>query len=170
MSQPNDRRPVLAARGIVLHRGHVMLLRGEEPGRAYYFLPGGMVRHGETLQATCEREVFEETAVRVHARRLLYLREFIARRHKRRTQGMPEHHHVLAGVFLCEVAGSFAEQAPSSLGKFTPDHGAGGVTGLFWLPQTQIAGIELHPPQLKEALTAEFPPPLDAGVEFWPEE
>ncbi len=169
MPQSNQ-RPLVGARGIVLHRGHIMLLRGEEPGRVYYFLPGGMVRHGETLGAACEREVFEETGVRVHARRMLYVREFIAARHKRRTAGMPENHHVVAAVFLCEVAGSFAAQAPSTLGKFTPDHGAGGVTGLFWLPQNQIAGIDLHPPQLKEALTAEFPPPLDAGVQFWPED
>jgi ADP-ribose pyrophosphatase YjhB (NUDIX family) len=169
VSQPND-KPLVGARGIVLHRGHVMLLRGEEPGRVYYFLPGGMVRHGETLQAACEREVFEETGVRVHARRLLYVREFIAERHKRRTAGMPANHHVIAGVFLCEVTGSSAEKPPSSLGKFTADHGAGGVTGLFWLPQTQIAGVDLHPPQLKEALTAEFPPPIDAGVQFWPED
>jgi hypothetical protein len=41
---------------------------------------------------------------------------------------------------------------------------------LFWLPQTQIAGVDLHPPQLKEALTAEFPPPIDASVQFWPED
>jgi ADP-ribose pyrophosphatase YjhB (NUDIX family) len=161
---------MLCARAIVLHRGHVLLLRGEETNRVYYFLPGGMVRHGETLAACCEREVLEETGVRVHARRMLYLREFIAARHVRRTRGMPEQHHVLAALFLCEVAGSFAQQSPTTLGRFQPDAGAHGVTGMFWLPQVQIAGIELHPPQLKDALVGEFPPPPEMGVQFWPED
>lgn len=161
---------LVAARAIVLHRGRVLLLRCEEPGRTFYFLPGGMVRHNETLQKACEREVFEETGLRVHARRMLYLREFIAERHSRRSVSMPPAHHVLAAVFLCDVTGEDASREPGDLGRFQADNGAKHVTGLEWLSPIQIHHVELHPPHVKEALIGEFPPPIDAGVQFWPEE
>ncbi|MCC7510901.1 MAG: NUDIX domain-containing protein [Planctomycetes bacterium] len=166
----DNRPPGVGARAIVMHRGHVLLLRGQEPARTYYFLPGGGVRHGETMQAACEREVLEETGISVRATRLLYVREFIAARHKRRTQGMPGTHHVVAGLFLCEVTGADAGREPAELGRFTPDRNAAGVTGMVWMKQSELAEAEIHPPQVKQALLADFPPPIDTGTQFWPEE
>lgn len=163
-------RVVLAARAIVLHRGHVLLLRCEEPGRTFYFLPGGMVKPGETLQAACEREVLEETGIRVNARRILYLREFIAARHSRLSQSMPRQHHVLAAIFLCDVEGEQAAREPAKLGKFQADAGAKYVTGLEWFRQSELGNVELHPPHLRNALQGDFPPPADMGVQFWPED
>lgn len=157
-------RPLVGARAIVLHRGRILLLRGEEPGRVYWFLPGGMVRHGETMQQACEREVLEETGLRVTAGRMVYLREFIASRHKRITQGMPPNHHVVAGVFLCEIA----EDEQADKAAFTPDRNAKGVTGMAWVRLEEVAGLEIHPPQLKAALKAGLG--SKPGAQFWPEE
>ncbi|MCC6464827.1 MAG: NUDIX hydrolase, partial [Planctomycetes bacterium] len=108
--EPAKPRVMVTARAVLLHRGRVLLLRAEEPGREYYFLPGGMVRHGERMEDACVREVAEETGIEVRVLRPLYFREFIAARHRRRARGMPEHHHVVALVFLCEVAGPQAQQ------------------------------------------------------------
>ena len=162
-------KPVLATRAIVMHRGHVLLLRAVEPGREWFFLPGGMVKHGERMEDACAREVLEETGLSVHVRRALYCREFIAARHKRRSVHMPEQHHVVAMLYLCELPGD-ADTPFDSLGSFTPDRGAKGVTGLRWVSLRDIPAIEIMPPQLKAALMADFPPPADAGIVFWPED
>lgn len=167
MAEP-ARKPgvVVAARALVIHRDHVLLLHAVEPGREYYFLPGGGLRHGETLADACAREVKEETGLTVAVLRPLFLREFIAARHRRRPQGMPELQHALAMIFLCAVQGDAAQRPPHELGEFRRDTGAATVQGLRWVPLAGIAAIEIHPPQVKEALLRGLP---QAGIEFWPE-
>lgn len=156
----------VAARALVVHRGHVLFLRAVEPGREFYFLPGGGVNHGETLAAACEREVLEETGLRVRATRPLFLREFIAARHKRRASFMPQDNHTLALIFLCEPGAEDTKLAPAQLGRFQRDRGAPSVQGIAWLPLEDIAGVEIHPPHVKDVLLNGFPDALT----FWPEE
>lgn len=170
MSDAPKPRVMVTTRAIVLHRGHVLLIRAEDPGRTWYFLPGGLAHHGETLQEACKREVAEETALDVHVRRALYLREFIAERHQRRSVHMPSKHHVLGLLFLCELAEKDRDKPFEQLGQFTPDKGAKGVKGLEWVPLSRVPGIEIMPPHVGEALSGEFPPPADQGLEFWPED
>lgn len=156
----------VAARALILHRGHVLLLHAVEPGREFYFLPGGGVHHGETMAAACEREVLEETGLRVRAVRPIYLREFIAARHNRRAAFMPADNHTLALVFLCELDAEQAKLEPAQLGAFQQDQGAPTVKGLRWLPLSKIASVEIHPPHIKAALLEGLP----QGLAFWPEE
>ena len=163
-------RVKVATRAIVLHREHVLLIRAQDPGRTWYFLPGGLVKHGETLEQGCSREVREETGLDVRVRRPLYLREFIAERHQRRSVNMPSKHHVLALLFLCELKPDDRETPFDQLGEFTPDAGAKGVKGLEWVPLDKVPDIEIMPPHLRDALLGDFPPMADAGIEFWLEE
>lgn len=167
MAEP-ARKPgiVVAARALVLHRDHVLLLHAVEPGREYYFLPGGGARHGETLADACAREVKEETGLAVTVTRPLFLREFIAARHRKRPQGMPEQQHALAMIFLCAVTGEAARLDPDDLGQFQRDVGATTVQGLRWVPLADVGGIEIHPPHVKEAIVRGLP---ERGIEFWPE-
>lgn len=58
--------PVLAVGAVVVRDGKVLLvLRGREPGRGLWSLPGGIVHHGETLQAAVVRELHEECGIEV---------------------------------------------------------------------------------------------------------
>lgn len=166
----DKRHPRVTTRAIILHREHVLLIRAEDPGRTWYFLPGGLVEHGEKLEDACAREVLEETGLRVHVRRPLYLREFIAGKHQRRSVHMPSKHHVLGVLFLCELNGEDAARPFEQLGVFQPDEGATGVKGLEWVPLSRVPEIEIMPPHVREALCGEFPPAADLGVQFWPEE
>ncbi|MGY1623453.1 NUDIX hydrolase [Geodermatophilus sp. SYSU D00965] len=71
MSSPNDPAPtVVACVGAVVHdaRGRLLLIRrGHEPSRGLWSVPGGRVEPGETPEAAVEREVLEETGLRVRA-------------------------------------------------------------------------------------------------------
>lgn len=59
-------RPVLAVGAMVVKDGKVLLvLRGREPGRGLWSLPGGVVHPGETLRAAVIRELREECGIDV---------------------------------------------------------------------------------------------------------
>lgn len=150
----------VGARAVILHQGKVLLLRAEEPGRTYYFLPGGHVKHGERAQEAAVREVREETGLEVAVERALGVREFIAARHARRPRNMPAGHHVLAVIFLCKLTGD-------AQGRFQGDAGATSVSGMEWIDLAGIGGLELHPPHVKTLLQSGLD---DPGFKFWPEE
>ena len=58
--------PVLAVGAMVVKDGKVLLvLRGREPGRGLWSLPGGVVHPGETLGAAVVRELREECGIDV---------------------------------------------------------------------------------------------------------
>jgi len=59
-------RPVLAVGAVVVRDGKVLLvLRGREPGRGLWSLPGGLVHLGESLRAAVVRELREECGIDV---------------------------------------------------------------------------------------------------------
>ena len=65
-----DPPAVVPCVGAVVHdaAGRLLLIRrGTEPGRGLWSVPGGRVEAGETLAAAVEREVREETGLRVRA-------------------------------------------------------------------------------------------------------
>lgn len=65
--------PTLAVGAIVFHNGHVLLVkRAKPPCQGQWAVPGGKVREGETLAQACEREILEETSVRVKAGKPVY--------------------------------------------------------------------------------------------------
>jgi ADP-ribose pyrophosphatase YjhB (NUDIX family) len=152
--------PRVGARAVIVHNGAVLLLRAEEPGRTYYFLPGGHVQHGERLAEAAVREVREETGLEVAVERALGVREFIASLHAKRARNVPASHHVLAVIFLCRLTNG-------AKGRFQGDSGAAGVTGMEWISLEKVTELELHPPQLKTLLLHGL---QDKNVQFWPEE
>ncbi|TFV52306.1 NUDIX domain-containing protein [Blastococcus sp. TF02A_35] len=68
--EQDDTRPLVPCVGGIVHdRAHRLLVvrRGQEPSRGLWSVPGGRVEPGETLAAAVEREVLEETGLRVRA-------------------------------------------------------------------------------------------------------
>jgi len=61
-------RPRVAVGAVVFRGGRVLLVeRGKPPSAGTWAIPGGSVRLGETLKQAAEREVLEETGVRIRA-------------------------------------------------------------------------------------------------------
>jgi ADP-ribose pyrophosphatase len=62
------RRPRVAVGAVVFRNNHVLLVRrGRPPAENVWAIPGGKVRLGESLQQAAEREILEETGIRIRA-------------------------------------------------------------------------------------------------------
>ena len=65
-SSEHPQRPQLAVSAAIFRDDRVLLVRrARSPGKGFYSLPGGRVEFGETLQQALEREVDEETGLRI---------------------------------------------------------------------------------------------------------
>jgi len=65
---------------VVIKDGAVLLVkRGKAPSGGKWAIPGGSVELGETLQQAAEREIFEETHIRIRAGEPVYTFDFIER-------------------------------------------------------------------------------------------
>jgi ADP-ribose pyrophosphatase len=65
--------PRVAVGAVVTYQDKVLLvLRNQPPAQNMWAIPGGSVHLGETLQAAAEREVLEETGLRIKAGEVIY--------------------------------------------------------------------------------------------------
>jgi hypothetical protein len=78
----------------------------------------------------------------------------------------PPDYDTAASAMLDALRASTAKLAPAQLGRFQRDRGAPSVQGIAWLPLEDIAGVEIHPPHVKDVLLNGLPDALT----FWPEE
>jgi ADP-ribose pyrophosphatase len=77
---PYPDAPRVAVGAVVFHRGRVLLVRrAMPPARGQWAIPGGSVRLGETLRRAAEREVLEETGLRIRAKDPAFTFEVIDR-------------------------------------------------------------------------------------------
>jgi len=67
MTSPDPaKRPQLAVSAVIFREGKVLLVRrARSPGKGFYSLPGGRVEFGESLHQALEREVDEETGLKI---------------------------------------------------------------------------------------------------------
>jgi ADP-ribose pyrophosphatase len=97
--------PVLGTGAIVRRDDAVLLVRRANPPYAgEWAIPGGRVQLGETLKAAAEREILEETGVRIRAGDPAYTFEYIERDTERVL-----YHYVVVDLF-----GTFVEGEPKA--------------------------------------------------------
>ena len=84
--------PRVAVGALVIKAGAVLLVkRGKAPSEGKWAIPGGSVELGETLQQAAEREIFEETGIRIRAAEPVYTFDLI----ERNRQGSVRFHYVI---------------------------------------------------------------------------
>lgn len=70
--------PQVAVGAVVFKDNRVLLVqRKNEPASGQWAIPGGRVNYGETLKAAAEREVLEETGLRIEAGKTIFIFEYI---------------------------------------------------------------------------------------------
>jgi ADP-ribose pyrophosphatase len=85
----------VAVGAVVVHDGRVLLVqRGRPPAARQWAVPGGSVRLGESLAAAAEREVLEETGIRIRAGSPLLVFDAIVRD----GAGRVEYHYVIVDL------------------------------------------------------------------------
>ncbi len=92
--------PLVGVGAIIVHEGRVLLvLRGTEPARGRWSIPGGLIEVGEALAEAVIREVREETGLQVEP---LELVELLDRIHR---DGDRVRYHYVIADYLCRVVG-----------------------------------------------------------------
>ena len=88
-------QPVVAVGAIVFEKDRVLLVRrGQPPSQDLWAIPGGRVKLGETLQEAAEREILEETGIRIRAGEPVYTFDYIERDGTSR----PRFHYVIVDL------------------------------------------------------------------------
>jgi 8-oxo-dGTP diphosphatase len=97
------RHPRLAVGAIVFRRGRVLLVRrAHPPAQGTWAIPGGSVNLGESLAAAAEREIREETGLRVRAAEPVVTFEVI----ERDDGGRIRYHYVIVDLAAEYLSGS----------------------------------------------------------------
>ncbi len=130
--------PVLGV-GAMVRRGEAVLLvrRGRPPYAGEWAIPGGRVELGETLQAAAEREVLEETAVRIRAGATAYTFEYIEREQAR----------VLRHYVVIDLLGTWLSGEPSA---------GDDAAEAAWIPFAELDRLPVNA-ETRRALASVFP-------------
>ncbi len=64
------------SRAVIIDQGHILLCKTLDLKVAFYFLPGGHVEHGESVEMALLRELVEETGAQCRIKRFLGCLEY----------------------------------------------------------------------------------------------
>lgn len=95
--------PRVAVGAVVFKDDRVLLVRrGHPPAEGLWAIPGGSVELGETLQEAAEREILEETGVRIRAQEPIFTFDVV----ERDAEGRVRFHYVIVDMQAEFVGGS----------------------------------------------------------------
>jgi ADP-ribose pyrophosphatase len=131
-------QPLLAVGAVAIHEGRVLLVRRlRPPGQGQWAIPGGKVDLGETLAQAAEREILEETGLRIAAGEPVYTFEVV----ERDEEGRVRFHYVIVDL-AAEYLG----------GDLRPGDDAGDAR---WVAPEELAALSVHP-RTRELLQRRF--------------
>jgi len=131
--------PRVGVGAVVFRDGEVLLVRRGHPPRAgQWAIPGGKIRPGETLQAAAEREIREETGIRIRAGEPVHAFDLI----EREADGTLRWHYVIV-----DLMGEYLEGEP---------HAADDASAAGWFGAEALQSLALNPDS-RELLTTWYP-------------
>lgn len=117
------------ATGIVVRDGKLLMVASRYPNHSQplWNLPGGRQLPGELLSETAEREVLEETGVRVEVRELAYLGE-----------SFDGEVHFLNATFVCDVVALPFDSLTLAQDKLSAQGDNDHVAEASWVPLAEV--------------------------------
>jgi 8-oxo-dGTP pyrophosphatase MutT (NUDIX family) len=125
-------------RVIVINEGRLLLLEPYQPGAGWQ-LPGGGLEPHESLADCAQREVFEETGIKIAVTRVAFLREFVVPRYCVVPDGGDGFGYGLE-IYL------YAHPATDQLELHLERPGA---QPPHWIPFGEVPGLPVWPKELK---------------------
>ena len=119
------------SRAVIIDQGHILLCKTLDLPVSFYFLPGGHVKHGESVESAVLREIFEESGFECTLKRLLGCLEYSFEP----GHNSVCHNHEYNFIFEAE-SNSLKINNPISQ---IEDH-----IQLIWIPLTKIDDIDLR--------------------------
>ena len=127
-------RPVrVSAKGLVIRGGRMAAVKLRDKDGEFFIMPGGGMEGGELLPEAVEREIAEETGIRVKCGDMLFAIE----------GQKGENFHRIDLVFECEYIG---ETENSQL------HGDTNQVGMEWLEIERLNLLPLYPSKLRRPI------------------
>lgn len=100
-ADPRARWPILGVGGLVFSGQRILLVRrGKRPAKDLWSIPGGKLRRGESLEEALQREMLEETGLRVRVGDLVAVYERLPR-----GDGTAGGRHFVVLDYLCVPVG-----------------------------------------------------------------
>jgi 8-oxo-dGTP diphosphatase len=125
------------SRGVIIDQDHILLCKTLDLPISFYFLPGGHVEHGESVETSLLRELMEETGAGCKIKRFLGCLEYSFE---------PGHSSICHNHeynFIFE-----AESESLKIEKQTPQLEA--HIELIWVPLHQLSEIDFRAEPLRE--------------------
>jgi len=114
----------LGVGAVVFHKGRVLLVRrGKPPAEDCWAIPGGRVELGESLQAAAEREIREETGVRIRAGEPIWVFDAIVRD----PDGRVRFHYVIVDLGAEYISGEPVAMDDAREARWVAAHELGGL-------------------------------------------
>jgi 8-oxo-dGTP pyrophosphatase MutT (NUDIX family) len=133
--------------GIAIHNGHALFQQSTlNPGRMFWFLPGGRAELGESAEETLEREMMEEFGLPTTIKRPLFL-----------VENFFKQEHEIGFYFLISFPTDcylYQSNGPFELGM---EEGSNLPMIFTWLPLDQFDHLAIKPDFFRSALQQSLP-------------
>ena len=125
------------SRGVIIDQDHILLCKTLDLPISFYFLPGGHVEHGESVETSLLRELMEETGAHCKIKRFLGCLEYSFE------PGHSSicHNHEYNFIFEAESGSLKIEKKIPQLEAHIE---------LIWLPLHQLSEIDFRAEPLRE--------------------